>query len=293
MRSMQHIFKWVLILMLAGCGQVQNDETAIRNASKKFQDSYNQQDAKKLSEFWAADASYFNPVTGDSAEGRDAIQKLFEEKFAKGNKRHLETTIKSIEFPSENEAIENGVMKVNIDGQFAELAFQLSYIKENGKWLIKAINEIELQEGSTHYEELKELEWLIGKWEDTDDNVQISFDNQWDKHKNFINQRFDMKIYGQVISIEGTQIITWDPIKEIIRSWVFDSNGGFGEGTWGKVGKSWYAEMQYTLGDGARASSTSIYTPIDAQSYSFASVDREVDGDILPDMSPVTVVKIK
>lgn len=282
---------------LAGCSQTQQneeaDEKAIRNVVQSYEEAYNQQDAAKLTAQWASDATYINPVTGESAEGREAIEKLFREKFAQGKKRHLEITIKSIDFPSTDEAIENGVMKVTVDDQPAQrVAYQARYVKENGKWLVKAINEIELQEFSTHSEQLKDLAWLVGKWEDSDDNVDILFDNKWDEYKNFITQYFKMEIYGQN-DLEGKQIIAWDPVKKAVRSWIFDSDGGFGEGTWEKVDKSWYATMRFTLGDGRIASSTNIYTPVDDTSYTFASEDREVDGEVLPDMDPVTVEKVE
>ena len=132
----------------------------------------------------------------------------------------------------------------------------------------------------------------MGKWEDSDDNVEIFFDNQWDKYKNFITQQFKMKIYGQD-DFEGRQIIAWDPVKDVIRSWVFDSDGEFGEGVWKKVDKSWYATMHYTLSDGRIGTSKNIYTQIDDHSYTFASVEREVGGEILPDMNSVTVEKIE
>lgn len=298
---MQTFSKIILTLLaavwLVGFNQAQQneeaDEKAIRNIVQSYQEAYNQQDAAKLIAQWTSDATYLNPVTGESAEGKEAIEKLFKEKFAQGKKRHLEITIKSIEFPNANEAIENGVMKVTIEDQPAQqLAYQAQYVRENGKWLVKAINEIELQEPSSNFEQLKDLAWLVGKWEDSDDNVDILFDNQWDKYKNFITQHFKMKIYGQD-DIEGRQIIAWDPAKNVVRSWVFDSDGGFGEGTWEKVDKSWYATMHFTLGDGRLASSINIYTLVEDHSYTFASVEREVDGEILPNMNPVTVKKIE
>lgn len=296
------IYSKIVLSMLAaawlvGCGQTQQnektDEKAIRNIVQSYQEAYNQQDAAKLASQWASDATYINPVTGEAAEGREAIENLFKQKFTQDHKRHLEITIKSIEFPNADEAVENGVMKVTIDDQpTQQVAYQAEYVKENGHWLIKAISEIELQEPPSNFEQLKDLAWLVGKWEDLDDHVDILFDNQWDKYKNFITQHFTMKIYGQD-DIEGKQIIAWDPAKQVVRSWVFDSDGGFGEGTWEKADKSWYATMQFTLGDGRIASSINIYTPVDDHSYTFASIEREVDGEILPDMDPVTVEKVE
>lgn len=298
---MQTFSKIVLVLLaaigLVGCNQAKQnedaDKKAIQNIVQGYQEGYNQQNAAKLTAEWSSDATYSNPVTGDTAEGKEAIQKLFEKKFAEGKKRHIKVTVKSIEFPSPNEAIENGVMEVVIDDQpTQQVAYQTEYVKENGKWLIKDMGEIELQESSSHFEELKSLAWLVGKWEDSDDNVDILFDNQWDQYKNFITQHFKMKIYGQD-DFEGKQIIAWDPVKDAVRSWVFDSDGGFGEGSWEKMDKSWYATMKFTLSDGRIGSSINVYTPIDDNSYTFSSVEREVDGEILPDMNPVIVEKVE
>lgn len=298
---MYSFFKVFLTLLMAfevaGFTQGQSSEEAdkaeIRNIVSSYQEAYNQQDAAKLTADWTSDAVYINPVTGDSAEGKEAIEKLFREKFAQGGKRHLEITVKSIDFPNADEAIEKGVMHVTIDDQpMQQLAYQTEYVRRDGKWLVKAIGEIELQEPFSNFEQLKELTWLLGKWEDFDDHIDITFDTQWDKHKNFITQHFKLKIYGQD-DIEGKQIIAWDSVKNIIRSWVFDSDGGFGEGTWEKVDKSWYATMHFTLGDSRVASSINIYTPLNDHSYTFASVEREVDGEILPDMDPVTVERIE
>lgn len=298
---MQKYSKIVLTLLtavwLTGCNQTQQnddaDEKAIRNTVQAYQEAYNQQDATKLAALWASNATYFNPLTGESAEGREALEKLFKDRFAKEKKSHVDISIKNIEFLSADEAIENGVMKVTVPDQpVQQVAYEVGFVKENGKWVVNSINEIGQQEPSSNYEQLKELEWLVGKWEDVDDNVEILFDNQWDKYKNFITQNFQLKIYGQD-DIEGKQIIAWDPVQNVIRSWVFDSDGGFGEGTWEKSDKSWYATMHYTLSDGRDGSSKNIYTPIDEQSYTFASVEREVDGEILPDMNPVTVKKFE
>lgn len=295
MQTYSKIFLALLTMAcLSGFIQVQQEEEkAIRNTVQAYQKAYNEKDSAKLSSLFASDASYFNPVTGDSAEGREAIEKLFRDKFAEGNNRRLEVEIKSIEFLSADEALENGVMKITLADQPAkQFAYQLGYVKENGKWQINSINEIQLQEAPSNFEQLKDLAWLIGRWADTDENIEILFDNRWDKNKNFIIQDFIMKIYGQD-DIEGKQLIAWDPVKEVIRSWIFDSDGGFGEGTWKKEDKSWYATMNFTLGEGGVASSINVYTPIDDHSYTFASEEREVDGEILPDIDPVTVEKIK
>ncbi len=290
------ILALLTIALVVGCSQSKqndDDEKAIRNIVRSYQEAYNAQDPSKLASYWDSDGTFINPVTGETATGKEAIEKLFSEKFSQNKKRHLEVTVKQITFPDKDEAIENGLMQIKIDDQpTQEVAYEAEYSKKNDKWLIKAIHEIELQEPSSNFTQLKSLQWMIGKWEDADENIEIAFDNSWDKYKNFITQYFKMTIFGQE-SIEGKQIIGWDEEKKTVRSWVFDSDGEFGEGMWKKVDKSWYASMRYTLSDGRVATSKNIYTQVDDDTYTFASIEREVDGEILPNLDPVTVERIE
>jgi hypothetical protein len=87
------------------------------------------------------------------------------------------------------------------------------------------------------------------------------------------------------------QLVGWDAARKQIRSWVFDSDGGFAEGVWTKKGDRWSIQTTATLSGGARASSISILEPIDANSFSWQKVSRVVDGEILPNIDVVTIVR--
>ena len=41
------------------------------------------------------------------------------------------------------------------------------------------------------------------------------------------------------------QVIGWDPAAKQVRSWVFDSGGGIGEGIWTKQGDKWIKKVQW------------------------------------------------
>ncbi|MCG8585367.1 MAG: DUF4440 domain-containing protein, partial [Pirellulales bacterium] len=83
----------------------------------------------------------------------------------------------------------------------------------------------------------------------------------------------------------------WDPAKKQIRSWVFDSDGGFAEGVWSKKDKRWAIQTKATLPDGKTASSTTILEPIDENAFSWQKVGRVIDGEILPNLEAVTIVR--
>src|SRR5262249_45603585 len=140
------------------------------------------------------------------------------------------------------------------------------------------------------FSHLKDLQWLVGNWKDTDENVKIAYLTKWDKFKNFLVQHYRIDAYGVEV-MEGLQIIGWDPIEKKIRSWVYDSDGGFGTGTWSKKGDSWYAKLQFTLSTGEKGTLTNVYTPLDDKSYTYSSIDRKIGDTKLPNIEPVTVVK--
>lgn len=144
------------------------------------------------------------------------------------------------------------------------------------------------------YEHLKELEWLVGKWEDNDkdDNVKVTSTFEWDEQKNFLLQHFTVKKEDKK-ALEGKQIIAFDPVRMKIRSWVFNSEGGFGESFWSREGNSWYSVLAFTTGDGSVASATHVYTKIDPDHYTFASFARSIDDKILPNIDPIMETRVK
>lgn len=139
-------------------------------------------------------------------------------------------------------------------------------------------------------QELKGLEWLIGSWRDRSPDVEVHVTWNWDGDKHFLIQRFEVEgADGKVFN--GWQVLGWDPLKHQIHSWIFDSQGGFGESLWEEDVNKWIAQSAYTTSDGKRASATYIYQKIDANSYTFSAVNRNQDGEVLPNLGPYKMVR--
>jgi hypothetical protein len=145
---------------------------------------------------------------------------------------------------------------------------------------------------ASNYEHLKPLAWMIGSWHDDDDRpaVEIQTDCEWTKNKNFMTRSFAVEI-GDQVNKSGMQFIGWDPVAKQIRSWVFDSDGGYSEGTWTQKGQQWFIQNSGTLIDGSKATSVNIVTPIDNNSFKWESVNREINGELQPNVDPVLVVR--
>jgi hypothetical protein len=95
------------------------------------------------------------------------------------------------------------------------------------------------------------------------------------------------------VTLEGTQVIGWDPIAGQIRSWTFDSEGGFGEGRWIQDGSRWLIKTSFVLATGERASAVNVITYVDPDTFRWQSIGREIAGELQPDVSEVTVVRKK
>jgi hypothetical protein len=80
-------------------------------------------------------------------------------------------------------------------------------------------------------------------------------------------------------------------VAKQIRSWVFDSDGGFGEGKWTRKDNRWLIQHTGTLPDGRKSSALNIITYIDDNSCTWQSIHREVNGDLLPNIDEVLVVR--
>ena len=70
------------------------------------------------------------------------------------------------------------------------------------------------------------------------------------------------------------------------RSWTFDSDGGFGEATWSRDGGRWLVHATGALAEGGTMSATNIFSRVDADTFTWQTTERVVDGEELPDLPP-------
>jgi uncharacterized protein (TIGR02246 family) len=289
------------ILMLAICAGAAlaaaaeptkpDDEAAIRRAVDAYVAAFNRGDARALAACWSDEGEYVSP-DGMRFKGRAAIQKEFEAYFAESQGRqHVEISHPSIRFLTPDVAVEEGRARVTRPGQApVKTTYIAIHVKQKGRWRMDSVRETIVPSVPSHYDNLKELEWLIGQWVDRGEDSTIETSCRWTKNQNFITRSFKVSI-GDEIDMEGTQVIGWDPAKEQIRSWLFDSKGGFAEGVWTRDGDTWTIRAHYVLNDGQRASSVNVLTRVDENTFQWRSVGREIGGQIQPDIENVTVVR--
>src|SRR6478609_9084623 len=224
------------------------DEAAIRANAAKYVEAYNRRDSATMASMWSPDAVYTDDSTGESAVGRDAIKKQLDHTFAGAEDAKLKIDIDSIDFVSPNVAVEKGSAEVTYAKHPAEKSeYTAVHVKRDGKWLLDRVTEVEEPTPPpSNYEHLKELDWMIGSWIDKDDNATIQTDCEWAKNKNFMTRSFAVS-GGDKVNMSGMQVVGWDPIAKQIRSWVFDSNGGYSDGKWKHKGEKWIVQQTGVL----------------------------------------------
>ena len=257
-----------------------------------YVEAFNAKDATSLAPHWSETGVYVRPADGMRLVGRNAIEQEFHAAFEERPTAALVVTVDSIRFVTPEVAIEEGTAEVNSAGAATSRSgYAAVHVKRDGQWQVDSIREADLaateeQAGNR----LAELAWLVGDWVDQSETATVETSVTWTKNKTFLSYAFKVST-GGIDELEGTQVLGWDPVKKTIRSWMFDSDGGFGEGVWTRKSDRWEVKLRQVLADGRTASSTNIYMPIDDNTFKWQSINRELDGENLPDVEPVTVVR--
>ena len=263
------------------------EDAAIKQAVQAYVEAFNRGDAPKVASFWSDDGEYV-AASGDRFKGRKKIEAALKRFFAENKGVQLQVSTSSVRFPYPDRAVETGTATVSHPGQAAEeTQYVAAYIKKGREWKLTSVKE---EESSAAYQHLKALQWLIGEWVDRDKSSTLDTVYQWTSNNSFITGSFTAYVQGKV-DLQGTQVIGWDPVAKVIRSWVFDSQGGFGQGTWSKKGNAWVVDSSSILSTGEKASSINTYTYVDENTFTFQSEGRDIGGEPMPDIAPVTVIR--
>jgi uncharacterized protein (TIGR02246 family) len=267
-----------------------SEEDAIRAAVDSYVDAYNRGDAKAVASHWSESGNWISP-SGQQFEGREAIEKEMESLFAENKGVRIEVIDPSIRLVSSDVAMEEGTVRVIRPAEPpSDSTYLAIHVKKDGQWKLDSVRETEVPDVPAASPQLQDLAWLVGEWIDESPDATIESNVTWTKNKTFLSYAFKTSVPG-MDDLEGTQVIGWDPAAGTIRSWMFDSDGGFGEGIWSKKDDSWIVKFSQVLPDGRKASATNIYTLIDANTFTWKSIGRKVDSEFLPNIDEVKVVR--
>jgi uncharacterized protein (TIGR02246 family) len=264
-----------------------DDEAAIRKATADFIKVVEKGDAKAVAGFWTEEGEYIDN-DGTTLRGRADIEAAYAKAFAKNKKLKVEITVESIRFPSKDTAIEEGYAKSykGDSEQPTASRYSVLHVREGGRWLMALLREWP-DEGVS----LRDLDWLIGTWEAKTDEAEVRTTYEWDAKKNSIRCQISIKSPGRNVS--GTQVLLKDPRSGQLRSWIFEDDGGFGDGAWTRDGKRWVIEASGVQADGGELTARNVLTPVDKDTFTWQSTERTLDGEQMPNIPPVKVTRVK
>jgi uncharacterized protein (TIGR02246 family) len=265
------------------------DERAIQAIVEAFTKAFNVGDAQALAQLYTEDAEIIDE-DGHVLRGRDQIQAHFTAAFQEHPGGKIAIEPESLRFLGREAAMEEGRARLTWPQEPTETSrYTALYVLRDGRWLQAHVRDFPDRDLTPH-DRLKELEWMLGDWIDESANSVVYTSCQWSDDRNFLLRSYSVQAQGKTI-LKGTQRIGWDPLTKQFRSWVFDSEGGFGEGFWMRNGNQWIVKTKGVLPDGRISTATNVFTFVSKDMVRWRSVDRTIGDQAIPDLGEIVMVR--
>jgi uncharacterized protein (TIGR02246 family) len=268
------------------------ERLAIDKLTKGLIQAFEKRDAAAIAALWTEEGEFIHN-DGGSIRGRAEIQKGYAEFFKtlKG-KPKLEIQTDALRFPSADMAVAQSTLRLkNDEGEIVGSSWQDTVlVREGGRWKVALVREWDRHLGLDV--SLKELQWLIGTWRAVTKDREVTITYEWDQNKAFLRGKFTVKEGTKVIE-SGTETIGKDNAEGVIRSWLFQSDGGFGGGVWTREGKKWSGDVHGVRADGTKLTATIIYIHVDPNTFTWQAVNQTLDGVPVADTPPIKVTRQK
>lgn len=282
-----------LFLVAGEVNSAQSQEDAliesVRKGSEAAVTAFNAGQVDDLTAMFLPEGEFINEV-GDIYQGQEEVKGLFSAFFDKFPESKLTVDIESIRLTGPV-ATEEGTRTITTkDGATRS---QFRYIAVLGKsgdgWKIASFREFSDDPVPTPHDYLQPLAGLVGDWvnEGADGKVAITY--RWSEDKNFLLGEFKLTSPGSPTTT-SSQRIGWDPQAGIIRSWLFDADGGFSNGQWTVVEDGIVIKSTAVNPDGGAASATMTIVAIDNDHFSITGTERIVGDSREPDFE-ITVTR--
>lgn len=290
----------VLAMVVAGVqaadqptGVPEGAEAAIRATAASFAEAFNRSDAPAVAELWIESGTLADD-RGQHFQGRPAIEAEYSKFFGSFPGAKMDVTITSLDFPTSALAIEDGISRLSLPHASVPTAssYTAVHVLQNGKWLMASVRErsTALSPAESH---LQDLAWMVGNWAALREGRQLQATFRWVADNKFIQRDFTIRQHDAVVS-SGVQLLGWDPQTGQIRSWSFDSSGGYGQSVWSVTAQGWSIESRGVLADGTpTASRESLTRPAGEQdAFSWRSTHRTVGIVTVPDSEEVVMKRV-
>jgi uncharacterized protein (TIGR02246 family) len=266
-------------------------ETQIaREASEALVARFNRGSASEVAALFLPNAELTDDA-GNVHKGRKEIEEILTRFFERFPGAQLQQQIVSTRPIGSWLAIQDGVQTiVTKDGREKSVnRYTAVLVHLEGGWAYATCQQHPDEQEPTLHDRLQPLAWLVGDWVDEGSDAVVAMSCRWSDDENFLLVSYESKIQGKA-GMRSTQRIGWDPLTQRVRSWVFDSDGGYGEGHWTPVDNSWIVKSTAVMPDGQTGSATIVLEPAGRDKFVMKGLDRILGDGTLPDFQ-VTIVR--
>lgn len=258
-------------------------EAAVAREAEATIKAFNAGDAAALGAMFL-DGGELVDEAGTVHAGRQAIASLFSGFFKKFPGAVLEMQPTSTRPVGDALVVEEGERRITAtDGAAsAQVRYVVVRSKQGDRWPIASYHEFADDPLPTPREMLQSAAWLVGDWVDESTAGRTAVTFRWSDDGNFLLGDYEITGPDQEAS-RSTQRIGWDPVTGRLRSWTFDSDGGFSVGEWEATAEGWTVKSEATMPDGTLGSATMTIVPKDADHFVVRATDRIVAGVEEPD----------
>jgi uncharacterized protein (TIGR02246 family) len=276
------------IPLLAGLAQApleaQDDPVPdLSGSAETYVAAYNKKDLDAIVALYTEEAEIVGGDNIPRASGRDEIRELFAASFEEFPDRKISLDVSSARQIAENVVVEEGIALFSDSGgedADSDIPYSAVLVKgAKGEWLIA--NSRELASDALDTDPLAALHSLEGDWTTQGDQMRIDMTLMLAPSGRFL--------HGTALvatSDEGdmeTEIrIGYDAARRQIRWWTFDEAGGFAQGSWQPLGKSWIIQTNGVTALGETNSATQVFTFEREDEIRWNSTHRFLDGVALP-----------
>ena len=286
-----------LILFFAACcvadgAESSADETdAVASRVRDYVTAFNKRDIDACVNHWSENAEYVLPESGARVRGRKAIREALQKLLGRDEKLELSVSDQRFRLVSKEVVLEEGTATVVSARHGVERAdYVVVHVKQEGKWYRDSVREMASSTMQASNSQLHELAWLLGNWRAEHDQGSVNIHAKWMNDKHFISRVFKVR-WKNGYKLDGTQIVGWDPAAGVIRSWSFDSEGGFEQAVWTRDGQRWLVKVTATLPDGSLGSEQRVVTRDSDGRMATEVIEQQVNGQLLPGSEKVKLVR--
>lgn len=280
------LYGWTMAVAVGQDSDAQPSKTEqeLRAVGEAYAEAMNAGDVEAVVAFWTADADYLAD-TGERVVGYDALKQMFTQYLGESQGKTFAYEILSIRDVAPGVAIEDGVAKVfNAEHPESGVATRYTAVwrRDGEKWLLSNVRDLGQEGGNARSDRLPGgLDWLIGEWESATEDIAIRLSCAPALDHSFLQQTYVVQPRdGERFTV--VTLIGWDPTNEQIRSWYFDSRGGFGDGYWTATDQGWSISSTGVIADGRMGTATNLWGFVDGDHLVWQSRNRQLEGQPLP-----------